>query len=67
MTVDRMEGGPRGIATAHSDALVERIVELARRDPERRILVVLNARHCHQLRRGLHPYPEVALVRHSEL
>lgn len=66
--VDRVDGGPvRRMAAAHRDALVERIVELARRDPERRILVVVNARHCHQLRRALRPYPEVALVRYSNL
>lgn len=65
--IDRLEGGPRGMAAAHSEALVERIVELARRDPEGRILVVLNARHCHQLRRALRAYPEVVLVRHSNL
>jgi len=65
--VDRMEGGPRGMAAAHSETLVERIVELARRDSGRRILVVVNARHCHQLRRALRAYPEVALVRHSDL
>lgn len=66
--LDRVDGGPaRRMAVAHSRVLVERIVELARRDPGRRILVVVNARHCHQLRRALRPHPEVALVRYSNL
>lgn len=66
--LDHQDGGPaRRRIGAHRDALVERIVELARREPERRILVVVNARHCHRLRQALRAYPEVALVRHSSL
>lgn len=66
--LDRLEKSPgRETAEAHGDALVERIVELARRDPERRILVVVNARHCHRLRRALRLIPDVRLVPYSSL
>lgn len=66
--VDRVEKSPaRETAATHREALVERIVELARRDPDRRILVVVNARHCHRLRWALRSRPEVAPVRYSNL
>lgn len=53
--LDLIEGGrhTRRQARAHRDALTSRILELAQRDPARRVLVVVNARHCHQLRRAL--------------
>ena len=57
----------RKAAKAHRAVLAERTVEMARRDPCRRILVVVNARYCHQLRRALRKRPGVALVRHSSL
>lgn len=52
---------------AHRDALVQRIVEVARHDAGRRILVVVNARYCHHLRRELRRQPEVSVVSYSEL
>ncbi len=65
--IDGLLGGSARHAAAHREALVARIIELARRDPGRRILVVVNARYCHYLRAELRRHPEVALVRYSEL
>lgn len=67
--LDLIEGGRhvRRHAREHRNALGRRIIELAQRDPARRILVVVNARHCHQLRRALRRSPQVALVHYSDL
>lgn len=65
--IDWLQGGSGRHVAAHREALGARIVELARRDPGRRILVVVNARYCHYLRAQLRRHPEVALVRYSEL
>lgn len=54
-------------ALAHREALAERVAELARRDSGRRILVVVNARYCHYLRRALGQRSEVRLVRYADL
>ena len=54
-------------AVTHREALAERVVELARRDSGRRILVVVNARYCHYLRRVLRKHSDVELVRYAEL
>jgi len=51
----------------HRQHLTQQILETARRDPGRRILVVVNVRHCHHLRPALKEYPEVEVVRYSEL
>lgn len=64
--VERGRSAQRTTA-AHRHALVDRILELAHRDPAARILVVVNARHCHQLRRTLREHQEVALIHHSNL
>lgn len=66
--IDGVSGGKaRRRAVGHRAVLEERVLELARRDPGGRVLVVVNARHCHQLRRALRRRPEVALVRHGRL
>lgn len=67
--LDLIEGGrhARRHARAHREALTGRILELAQRDPARRVLVVVNARHCHKLRRTLRRRPQVALVHYSNL
>lgn len=54
-------------AVVHREALAERVADLARRDSGRRILVVVNARYCHYLRRALARRPEIALVRYADL
>lgn len=52
---------------AHRDYLVEQVLAVVRRDPVARILVVVNVRHCHHLRRALRRYPEVQIVDYALL
>ncbi len=65
--IDWLNGGSGRHATIHREALATRIVELARRDSGRRVLVVVNARYCHYLRAELRRHPEIALVRYPDL
>lgn len=51
----------------HTDELVKQILEVARRDPGRRILVVVNLRHCHHIRPALRRHLEVHVVSHADL
>ena len=62
-------GGQRAVQSwqAHTDELVRRVLEVARRDPGRRILVVVNLRHCHHMRPALRRYPAIREVPHSLL
>jgi hypothetical protein len=52
---------------AHTNHLSQQALEIARRDPGRRVLVVVNVRHCHHIRNALSKYPEVYIVRYSQL
>lgn len=52
---------------AHRRHLAQQVLELARRDPGRRILVVVNVRHCHHIRPDLRKHPDLEVVRFSEL
>lgn len=52
---------------AHRRHLAQQVLEIARRDPGRRVLVVVNVRHCHHIRPVLKKYPEVQVVPYSEL
>ena len=52
---------------AHRHHLAEQVLELARRDPGRRILVVVNVRHCHHIRPALKRHSEVEVVPYSKL
>ncbi|MFQ5578421.1 MAG: hypothetical protein ACE5G8_15675 [Anaerolineae bacterium] len=47
---------------AHRLHLAQQVLELARRDPGRRIMVVVNLRHCHHLRPALKKHPDVNVV-----
>jgi hypothetical protein len=51
----------------HTDSLTLAVLELARRDPGARILVVVNVRHCHIIRAALRKYPEIQVVKYSHL
>lgn len=51
----------------HTDRLTQAVLELARRDPGARILVVVNVRHCHIIRAALKKYPEIKIVKYSDL
>ncbi|MCH7662719.1 MAG: hypothetical protein IH859_02490 [Chloroflexi bacterium] len=52
---------------AHTDQLVKQVLEVARRDPGRRVLVAVNVRHCHHIRDALRKHREVHLLRYSDL
>ncbi len=51
---------------AHTNHLSQQVLELARRDPGRRVLVVVNVRHCHHIRNALRAYPEIQIVKYSQ-
>ena len=51
---------------AHTNQLTQAVLELARRDPDARILVVVNVRHCHHIRKALTKYPEIQVMKYSE-
>jgi hypothetical protein len=51
----------------HRHHLTEQILRLARRDPGRRILVVVNIRHCHHIRPALKKYAGVEVVSYADL
>ncbi len=50
----------------HTDCLTQAVVDLARRDPGARILVVVNVQHCHHIRKRLKKHPEIQVVKYSE-
>jgi len=52
---------------AHTDHLVAQVLDVARRDPGRRILVVVNLRHCHHIRPALRRVPGIHEVPHAQL
>jgi len=52
---------------AHRHHLAQQVLELARRDPGRRILVVVNVRHCHHIRPFLRKHPDIDVVQFSQL
>ncbi len=51
----------------HRHHMAEQVLQLIRRDPGRRILVVVNVRHCHHLRPALGNHPDIDVVKFSEL
>ena len=51
----------------HADVLVQRVLETVRRDPNCRMLVAVNVRYCHRIRRALRRYSEVRVVHYAEL
>lgn len=51
----------------HRGHLTHQVLELVRRDPGRRILVVVNVRHCHHIRPELRKHPQIQVVPYSAL
>ena len=51
----------------HRRHLTEQVLALARRDPGRRILVVVNVRHCHHIRPALGASPDIEVVPYTDL
>jgi len=52
---------------AHTDYLSRQVLEVARRDPGRRILVAVNLRHCHHIRPALARHPGIRVVPYAQL
>lgn len=51
----------------HTERLIQQVLDVVRRDPGRRILVVVNVRYCHVIRPALMKYPEVRIVSYTDL
>ena len=51
----------------HTDHLARQVREVVRRDPGSRVLVAVNVRHCHHIRRALRKHPEIRIVEYSDL
>jgi hypothetical protein len=52
---------------AHTAYLTQQVLEVVRRDPGCRILVVVNVRHCHHIRPALSKHSEIEVVPYSQL
>ncbi len=57
----------RKAAETHAHRLAWNVVQAVRRDPGRRVLVVVNVRYCHYLRRNLRSYIDLHVVPFAEL
>lgn len=51
----------------HALHLTQAVRDVARRDPGRRILVVVNVRHCHRIRKALEDSVGLRVVRYTDL
>jgi hypothetical protein len=51
---------------AHTAYLGRQVLEVVRRDPRRRVLVSVNLRHCHHIRRALKRYHEIHVVPYTQ-
>ncbi len=51
----------------HTHHLIERVAEVAQRDPGRRILVVVNVRYCHHIRPELEKHSGIHVIHHTRL
>ncbi len=60
----RADGQQRQAHVAH---LVQRVLEVVRRDPHARILVVVNVQYCHRIRPVLRAQPEVEMMHYQAL
>lgn len=52
---------------AHTHDLVRRVIDVTRRDPQATVLVVVNVRHCHHMRRALRKHASIKLVSYRSL
>lgn len=63
-----LAGGDQERATRdHTDHLTGSVLEAARRDPGRRVLVVVNVQHCHIIRERLRQYGDLEVMSYAEL
>jgi hypothetical protein len=54
-------------AQMHTDYLTEEVLKVARRDPDARVLVVVNVQYCHVIRERLRAYDEVEVTDYTTL
>jgi hypothetical protein len=52
---------------AHTNHLIRSVRAVAQHDPGARVLVVVNVRHCHHIRRELKKFPEIRVVNYQDL
>ena len=52
---------------AHVEYLSNQVLAVARRDPGCRVLVAVNVRYCHHMRRALGKGSEIRIVRYAQL
>ena len=52
---------------AHTAHLTQQVLEVVRRDPGCRVLVVVNVRYCHHIRPALRKHPEIDVVSYLHL
>ena len=63
-----LQGGDlRRDAILHASRLASNVLQAVRRDPGCRVLVVVNVRYCHYLRRNLRSYVDLQVVPFAEL
>ncbi len=64
----RLAGGSLESATRnHTDYLIEEVLDVSRRDPIARVLVVVNVQYCHIIRKKLRAYGDVEIVTYTDL
>jgi hypothetical protein len=64
----RLAGGSLESATRnHTDYLIQEVLEVSRRDPSARVLVVVNVQHCHIIRKKLRAFADVEIVTYTDL
>ncbi len=60
-------GDARRAWQSHTAHLIQQVLDVVRRDPGCRILVVVNVRHCHHIRPALRKHPEIDVVSYLQL
>lgn len=51
----------------HTDRLTEEVLRVARRDPDARVLVIVNVQHCHVIRERLRAYDDLEVAAYTDL
>jgi len=54
-------------ARIHTEQLTEAVLQVARRDPGTRILVVVNVQYCHVIRIRLRNYEDIEVTNYTDL
>ena len=67
-TIRALSAGPRKREVAdYVDHLVYKVLEVSRRDPGTRVLVVINVQYCHIVRQRLREYRDVKVANYRDL